>query len=328
MKCCSSRNVKILKRIRHFKIKIRWYKRKMDDILDCPICSAIMEEPRMLRCQHTYCHSCLVNIIKDSNKLCCPQCREETTLAEEDEILSSDEKIRKIPFNRTVKKFLDRKAEFCIKHGGKEFIYFCSRHKRLSCGECLVTDCKQCHKDNTIQLVEVYAESPKFIKDFSQQKDNLRRMEEMINQTIKRFKDNMDEIKTEKLTIEQRVETFEEGAIKIVNGFKSGLLKELERKYSDEKTDIENHITQCDRLKVETSELVYNLNEARGQSAVIKISKYLSTEDKLKTVPQKIDAVRKIPQTVISKDVNSILSNMKDLMKVDVKVTKFAWHPH
>lgn len=48
--------------------------------LECAVCLDTFDDPRMLRCQHSYCKKCLEKIVvREGNvlKVTCPECREE-----------------------------------------------------------------------------------------------------------------------------------------------------------------------------------------------------------------------------------------------------------
>ena len=48
--------------------------------LECPICLDTYDDPRMLKCQHSYCRKCLEGIVTrvgHVQKVKCPECREE-----------------------------------------------------------------------------------------------------------------------------------------------------------------------------------------------------------------------------------------------------------
>ena len=52
----------------------------MDEILECPICSHMLTDPRVLPCGHTYCLPCMHVWSVDKrpgDKLDCPECRQE-----------------------------------------------------------------------------------------------------------------------------------------------------------------------------------------------------------------------------------------------------------
>jgi len=55
----------------------------LDDITECPICTEVYTDPRVLPCVHTYCLKCIEGWSKDKqpgDKLACPLCRKEFTL--------------------------------------------------------------------------------------------------------------------------------------------------------------------------------------------------------------------------------------------------------
>ena len=48
--------------------------------LECAICLDTYDDPRMLKCQHSYCRKCLEGIVTSVGrvqKVKCPECREE-----------------------------------------------------------------------------------------------------------------------------------------------------------------------------------------------------------------------------------------------------------
>ena len=57
--------------------------KQLDDITECPICTEVYTDPRVLPCVHTYCLKCIETWSKDKqpgDKLACPLCRTEFTL--------------------------------------------------------------------------------------------------------------------------------------------------------------------------------------------------------------------------------------------------------
>jgi len=54
--------------------------KQLDDITECPICTEVYTDPRVLPCVHTYCLKCIEAWSKDKqpgDKLACPLCRKE-----------------------------------------------------------------------------------------------------------------------------------------------------------------------------------------------------------------------------------------------------------
>jgi len=56
----------------------------LDDITECPICTEVYTDPRVLPCVHTYCLKCIEAWSKDKqpgDEVACPLCRKEFTLS-------------------------------------------------------------------------------------------------------------------------------------------------------------------------------------------------------------------------------------------------------
>ena len=52
--------------------------RQLDDITECPICTEVYTDPRVLPCVHTYCLKCIEKYSEDKqpgDELACPLCR-------------------------------------------------------------------------------------------------------------------------------------------------------------------------------------------------------------------------------------------------------------
>ena len=58
------------------------FARKVSRVLQCPVCSELISDPKQLSCTHTFCNKCLNDILKSSsqNYLTCPICRNETSV--------------------------------------------------------------------------------------------------------------------------------------------------------------------------------------------------------------------------------------------------------
>jgi len=57
--------------------------KELDDMTECPICTEVFTDPRVLPCMHTFCLKCLMDYGKDSqpgDSMACPMCRKEFTV--------------------------------------------------------------------------------------------------------------------------------------------------------------------------------------------------------------------------------------------------------
>lgn len=50
---------------------------QVNELTQCSICLDTFTQPKMLPCQHTFCHSCLVDMTRTGSErnITCPQCR-------------------------------------------------------------------------------------------------------------------------------------------------------------------------------------------------------------------------------------------------------------
>ena len=58
-------------------------KMEIDDIAECPVCTEVYSEPKVLPCIHTFCLKCLEGWSKDKkpgDQVSCPLCRNEFTV--------------------------------------------------------------------------------------------------------------------------------------------------------------------------------------------------------------------------------------------------------
>ena len=78
--------------------------KQLDDITECPICTEVYTDPRVLPCVHTYCLKCIEAWSKDKqpgDKLACPMCRKE--------FIVPSNGVKDLPKNFIVANFLQMK---------------------------------------------------------------------------------------------------------------------------------------------------------------------------------------------------------------------------
>jgi len=124
--------------------------KQLDDITECPICTEVYTDPRVLPCVHTYCRKCLETYCKDKqpgDELACPLCRKEVTLPSNG--------VSDLPKNFFVGKFLQMKelssvesktspCEACS--GDEESKYEAQNVASVYCVECQLKLCEKCER--------------------------------------------------------------------------------------------------------------------------------------------------------------------------------------
>jgi len=131
--------------------------KQLDDIMECPICTEVYTDPRLLPCVHTYCLKCITEWSKDKqpgDKLACPLCRKEFTL--------SSNGVEDLPKNFFVSNFLqikdlssgENKKSLCEACSGDgENDHEVQNVASVYCVECQMKLCKICERGHkTIKL--------------------------------------------------------------------------------------------------------------------------------------------------------------------------------
>ena len=118
--------------------------KQLDDITECPICTEVYTDPRVLPCGHTYCLKCIEAWSKDKqpgDELACPLCRKEFTL--------TSNGVSDLPKNFFLQKFLqaielssvESKTSPCEACNGGEVA-------TVYCVECQQKLCRACEEDH------------------------------------------------------------------------------------------------------------------------------------------------------------------------------------
>ena len=83
--------------------------KQLDDMTECPICTEVYTDPRVLPCVHTYCLKCIEAWSKakqPGDKLACPLCRKKFTL--------SSNGVKDLPKNFFVANFLEMRESLSV----------------------------------------------------------------------------------------------------------------------------------------------------------------------------------------------------------------------
>ena len=126
--------------------------RQLDDITECPICSEIFVDTRVLPCIHTYCLRCITSLGSDKkpgDKITCPLCRNEFAIPEGG--------MSELPKNYFVEKLLEVKnltnilrhedslCDVCAAGGEETSKRKSDRKAAVYCIGCAKNMCKQCY---------------------------------------------------------------------------------------------------------------------------------------------------------------------------------------
>jgi len=119
--------------------------KQLGDITECPICTKLYTDPRVLPCVHTYCFKCIEKWDREriaDGKLACPVCRKEMSITKEG--------LTELPKNFFVGKLLevtklarslslkDIMCDVCNENQGRE------TQATVYCTECRTNMCPQC----------------------------------------------------------------------------------------------------------------------------------------------------------------------------------------
>jgi len=128
--------------------------KQLDEITECPICTEVYTDPRVLPCVHTYCLKCIKAWSKDKqpgDKLACPLCRKEFTLPSNG--------VDDLPKNFFISNFLQMKelssvesnaspCEACS--GEEESESEVQNEASVYCVECQMKLCKICERGHKV----------------------------------------------------------------------------------------------------------------------------------------------------------------------------------
>ncbi|XP_066097694.1 tripartite motif-containing protein 59 [Saccopteryx bilineata] len=135
-----------------------------EDVLTCPICYSIFEDPRVLPCSHTFCRNCLENVLQASSDfyiwrplripLKCPNCRSITEVAPTG--------IESLPVNFALRAIIEKYQQedhpdivTCPEHYRQPLNVYCLLDKKLVCGHCLTIGQHHGHPIDDLQSAYV-----------------------------------------------------------------------------------------------------------------------------------------------------------------------------
>ncbi|XP_030847071.1 E3 ubiquitin-protein ligase TRIM33-like [Strongylocentrotus purpuratus] len=110
--------------------------------LECPVCLNTFTDPKILSCSHTYCKTCLDNLLEchgNDQMLRCPVCRAETQVPNQD--------VSKLPANLALKSLIDdvkNQYQFCTNCESED-----KPQAVVYCQDCGMYFCITCHNKHS-----------------------------------------------------------------------------------------------------------------------------------------------------------------------------------
>ncbi|KAI7800411.1 tripartite motif-containing protein 59 [Triplophysa rosa] len=136
----------------------------LEEDLTCSVCYALFSDPRVLPCSHTFCKSCLDNVLQLSVTasiwrplhlpLKCPNCRSVTELPSNG--------VYTLPVNVCLRAIVEKyqrdgqpRSPACPEHPGQPLNVYCVQDRELICGFCLTVGRHRGHAIDDLQSAYV-----------------------------------------------------------------------------------------------------------------------------------------------------------------------------
>ena len=188
--------------------------KELGDMTECPICTEVFTDPRVLSCIHTFCLQCLLNYGKDKrpgHRMPCPLCRKEFTVPDDG-----------LP--GTQKNFLMEKLLHVRELSAEQ-----KEHEKLS------EDLRKLVLDDELKIAEL----SKITEDV------LWRLKKEKNDSIKYVDDLRDEIMAAADTLIAAIQRDRVKLLSEVESIKQKRLKQLETV----KQEVEQHMTALESFR-------------------------------------------------------------------------------
>ncbi|XP_071499662.1 E3 ubiquitin-protein ligase TRIM31-like isoform X1 [Diadema antillarum] len=121
----------------------------MEHHLECPICMDIFDDPRCLSCSHTFCASCIDDLVDGGTTVRCPECRQETII---DVTRGAAALNPNSIVNRMAETLKNKNSKVddsvCDKHQPNLKKYFCMKCEEFICSECTMEN----HQEHSSQV--------------------------------------------------------------------------------------------------------------------------------------------------------------------------------
>ena len=118
--------------------------RPLDDDTECPICTEVYTDPRILPCVHMFCFKCIERwskYKKPGHQVACPLCREKFTVPSNGLVNLP----KRIFVSKPSVESKTSPCEACS--GGEESEYEVQNVASVYCVECQMKFCRQCERE-------------------------------------------------------------------------------------------------------------------------------------------------------------------------------------
>ncbi|XP_062843824.1 tripartite motif-containing protein 59 [Trichomycterus rosablanca] len=138
----------------------------LEEDLTCSVCYSLFDDPRVLPCSHTFCKTCLDNVLQVSTNfsiwrplrlpLKCPNCRSMVELPPTG--------VEALPINVSLRAIIEKyqrdsqpRAPLCPEHPRQPLNVYCVQDCKLICGLCLTIGQHQGHTIDDLQTAYIKA---------------------------------------------------------------------------------------------------------------------------------------------------------------------------
>lgn len=218
---------------------------EVETLIVCPLCLSKFTDPRMLKCQHTFCFNCLkkhVQESEDSNsrEIICPAAKCKQWIVSTKTLLSTsvDKWDSYFPKNITISKILEHlpeDEEYCDSHCDKLYEYFCETEKKLCCSTCVIEYHKKC--DRICQVSEFTNNGNKFAAVCKNILAELKKSCGQTNTMLNQLNNNVRKLEQTRDKICKELEEFKREIIAVIETNQEAIKSEvnmiLETKYNE-----------------------------------------------------------------------------------------------
>ena len=273
----------------------------MQEELTCPVCLESFSSPRLLRCGHNFCASCISALLKrGGNTVVCPVCRVKTFLNPQNPTVSD---LSPNYFVNTILDALKRKPvrsvahrTMCASHKSEEIKFVCQTCRASAtlenpcspflCSECIVTakHVSALHENHTLQTLRTAANDalPRLQSSVKTGRAHVRNIEAGMGNVI-------DRVRTLEVNRTRALESLEEQFEALVAALalrKTQLAREVTSRIESEREAARKHFEQLRDCRVAV------------KKACMAAEKTLEQDDAVKVVLHEPAVVRDIAQQV------------------------------